>query len=89
MERFRNNPELSGTPLIVVSGRDLKAHRERAIIAGAKSFLQKPVDNSVLLRVIHKLLGDQTPSYVLKKPAPPLTKTRDKKPRWDYFFRGG
>jgi DNA-binding response OmpR family regulator len=64
MERFRNNPELSGTPLIVVSGRDLKVHRERAILAGAKSFLQKPVDNSVLLRVIHRLLGDQTPSYV-------------------------
>jgi DNA-binding response OmpR family regulator len=32
MERFRNNPELSGAPLIVVSGRDLKVHRERAIL---------------------------------------------------------
>lgn len=62
MERFRNNPELSGTPLIVVSGRDSKVHQERAILAGAKTFLQKPVDNSLLLRVIRTLLGDQIPS---------------------------
>lgn len=63
MERFRNLPEMALTPLVVVSGRDFRAHRERALQAGAKVFLQKPVKNELLLRVIHKLLGDEVTSY--------------------------
>ncbi len=63
MERFHNNPQFTCTPVIVVSGRDFRVHKERSLRAGAKIFLQKPVDNDLLLRVIHKLLGEQVPNY--------------------------
>jgi CheY-like chemotaxis protein len=63
MDRFRNMPQMALTPLVIVSGRDFRAHRERALQAGAKVFLQKPVKNELLLRVIRKLLGEEGPTY--------------------------
>jgi CheY-like chemotaxis protein len=45
-------------PVIVVSARDLRANKERAIKAGAKAYLQKPVDNAELLKVIRQALGE-------------------------------
>jgi DNA-binding response OmpR family regulator len=66
MERLKANDTLSLIPVIVVSARDLKANMDRALKAGAKAFLQKPVDNAQLLSVIRKLLGekDRTPAVV-------------------------
>jgi len=57
MERFRANMHLSMTPVIVVSARDRLANEQRAIKAGAKAFLQKPVDNDQLLATINHLIG--------------------------------
>ena len=57
MERFRANMHLSMTPVIVVSARDRLANEQRAIKAGAKAFMQKPVDNDQLLATINHLLG--------------------------------
>ncbi len=57
MERFRANMHLSMTPVIVVSARDRLANEQRAINAGAKAFLQKPVDNDQLLATINHLIG--------------------------------
>src|SRR3984893_18740398 len=45
MERLRTVPSLAVTPIIVVSARELRANQKRALKAGAKAFLQKPVDN--------------------------------------------
>ena len=58
MERFRNIPALAGIPVIVVSARDVRSNKERAVKAGAKAFLQKPVDNAELLAVIRQALGE-------------------------------
>ncbi len=44
--------------MIIVTGRDPGANRERALRAGAKAFLQKPVNNDELLAVIQRCLGD-------------------------------
>jgi CheY-like chemotaxis protein len=63
MDRFRNMPQMALTPLVIVSGRDFRAHRERAPQAGAKVFLQKPVKSELLLRVIRKRLGEGVPTY--------------------------
>jgi DNA-binding response OmpR family regulator len=41
----------------VVSARDRLANEQRAIKAGAKAFMQKPVDNDQLLATINHLLG--------------------------------
>ena len=66
LERLRANDSLSLIPVIVVSARDVTANMDRALRAGAKAFLQKPVDNTQLLSVIRKVLGekDHTPAVV-------------------------
>jgi DNA-binding response OmpR family regulator len=58
MERLRAFASLAVIPIIVVSARDVRANRERALKAGAKAFLQKPVDDAELLAVIRQALGE-------------------------------
>jgi DNA-binding response OmpR family regulator len=58
MDRFKKVPSLAGVPVIVVSGRKIAENRERIAASGAKAFLQKPVDNNVLLAVIRRALGE-------------------------------
>jgi DNA-binding response OmpR family regulator len=58
IERLKSNPYLAVIPVIVVSARDVLANKERALKAGAKAFLQKPVDNAELLKVIRQALGE-------------------------------
>jgi DNA-binding response OmpR family regulator len=58
LERLKANDSLSLFPVIVVSARDLNANMDRALKAGAKAFLQKPVDNAELLKVIRQALGE-------------------------------
>jgi DNA-binding response OmpR family regulator len=58
MERLQRLPALALIPIIVVSARDARANRERSLQAGAKAFLQKPVDNAVLLAAVRRALGE-------------------------------
>jgi DNA-binding response OmpR family regulator len=58
MERFKTNPYLAVIPIIIVSARTGHENRVRAIKAGAKAFLEKPVDNDELLAVIRQALGE-------------------------------
>jgi DNA-binding response OmpR family regulator len=58
LERLKANDSLSLIPVIVVSARDLNANMDRALKAGAKAFLQKPVDNAELLKVIRQAMGE-------------------------------
>jgi DNA-binding response OmpR family regulator len=68
MERLHRIPALAQIPIIVVSARDIRANQKRALDAGAKAFLQKPVDNAELLAAIRQALGE---------PAQPLEPTAD------------
>jgi DNA-binding response OmpR family regulator len=58
MERFKANPQLGVIPIIIVSARTGHDNRVRAMKAGAKAFLEKPVDNAELLAVIRQALGE-------------------------------
>jgi DNA-binding response OmpR family regulator len=58
MERLKANMYLAVIPVVVITARDPHANRRRALQAGAKAFLQKPVDNDELLAVIHLFLGE-------------------------------
>ena|SRR3984893_1432384 len=58
MERFKANPHLAVIPIIIVSARTGHDNRVRAMKAGAKAFLEKPVDNAELLAVIRQALGE-------------------------------
>jgi two-component system KDP operon response regulator KdpE len=46
----------SPIPAIIISGRNVVPDREKALEAGAKAYLQKPVDNARLLAVIRSVL---------------------------------
>jgi twitching motility two-component system response regulator PilH len=66
LERLKANDSLSLVPVIVMSGRDRNLSEARALRAGAKAFLQKPVQNAQLLSVIRQTLGEssQAPAVV-------------------------
>lgn len=57
LERFRANMQLVDIPVIVVSARDQHGHKDRALAAGAKAYLQKPWTDDVLLQLISKFVG--------------------------------
>jgi DNA-binding response OmpR family regulator len=58
MQRLKEVLSLAVIPVIVVSARDPRANQERALKAGAKAYLQKPVDDAELILVIQKVLGE-------------------------------
>jgi DNA-binding response OmpR family regulator len=59
LERMRINESLSSMPVIVFSGRDRVGNQDRALKAGASSFLQKPVENETLLAAIRLVLKEE------------------------------
>ena len=58
MQRLSFLGNLATTPVIILTGKDPSDNEERALTAGAKSFLQKPVDNDLLLKTVQEILGD-------------------------------
>jgi two-component system KDP operon response regulator KdpE len=58
LERMKVNESLSSIPVIVLSGRDRVGNWDRALKAGAKTCLQKPVANDKLLAVIRLVLAE-------------------------------
>jgi CheY-like chemotaxis protein len=58
MERLKQVPFLAVIPVVVVSARDGLGNQKRAFEAGAKAFLQKPVNDAELLAVIRQALGE-------------------------------
>jgi DNA-binding response OmpR family regulator len=71
LERLKVNEGLSSIPVIVLSGRDRVGNWDRAMKAGAKTFLQKPVANDKLLAVVRLVLAEhhtETTVYDLAGP---------------------
>jgi DNA-binding response OmpR family regulator len=58
LKRLRGNMPVPPMPVVVVSGRDLRGNKERALRSGAKAFVQKPWDDDELLTLIAGLLGE-------------------------------
>jgi DNA-binding response OmpR family regulator len=48
----------TSTPIIFYSGAALESEREEALAAGAHAYLVKPVDVSLLVETVNKLLRD-------------------------------
>jgi DNA-binding response OmpR family regulator len=59
LDRLKTNLNLSSIPVIVLSGRDRRANQERALNAGARAFLQKPLKNFEFLAVIRQVLDEK------------------------------
>jgi DNA-binding response OmpR family regulator len=62
MQRLHALPQLSGVPVLVISGRDPAAYRDAALAAGAVAYLAKPVSPDVLAAVVVDALGAAEPS---------------------------
>jgi CheY-like chemotaxis protein len=58
MERLRTFPALAHIPVVVVSAREPTSTGERALLAGAVAYVQKPIDNDELLRAISGALPE-------------------------------
>jgi DNA-binding response OmpR family regulator len=59
LDILKTNPDLSSVPVIVLSGRDRRANQERVPNAGARAFLQKPVQTNEFLAVIRQALNQK------------------------------
>lgn len=57
LDRMKHLATLGTTPVIVLSARDPEANRPRALQAGARAYLHKPVDFPELLQAIQTELG--------------------------------
>lgn len=55
MDRLRALPQLSITPILVVSGQD-RENEQKAITAGAAAYLQKPATPEQILGEIRRIL---------------------------------
>jgi CheY-like chemotaxis protein len=66
LNTLKTSIELSSIPVIVLSGRDRKANEQRVLNAGAKVFLQKPVQSHEFLGAIRHALGEasQKPGWL-------------------------
>jgi len=58
MERLQKNTKLSCIPVIVLTARDSRGNKEKALAAGACAFFQKPAENGELLAAIQKALQE-------------------------------
>jgi DNA-binding response OmpR family regulator len=56
LDTLKTNLHLSSIPVIVLSGRDRRANEQRVLNAGARAFLQKPVQTNEFLSVIRQTL---------------------------------
>ena len=57
MERLGSILPVAQVPVIILTARDISGNEARARAAGAIAFLQKPVDNDVLLQTIQEALA--------------------------------
>jgi len=56
MERLKTILSNVSTPVVVLSAKDPRSNKKRALEAGAVAFLQKPADNDELMATIRKAL---------------------------------
>jgi two-component system KDP operon response regulator KdpE len=61
MQRLSAMPALAVIPVIVLSARDKDSNENRAAMAGAVAYLQKPYDDQTLLVEIKSALGEEIP----------------------------
>jgi two-component system KDP operon response regulator KdpE len=59
LERLAASEIMSLIPVLVLSARDRHANRDRVLKAGARAFLQKPVEPAELLAAIRRTLGEE------------------------------
>jgi DNA-binding response OmpR family regulator len=64
LERLKNSDSLSSIPVIVLTARDPHSDEQKALLAGAMAYYQKPVENDELLAAIRAALLNTSPRTV-------------------------
>jgi two-component system, chemotaxis family, response regulator Rcp1 len=57
IEWIRTQSHLAGIPIVVLSSSDMQQDIDRAIQLGANSYIQKPLSNTELVRIVQSLLA--------------------------------
>ncbi|MFT7677839.1 MAG: two-component system OmpR family response regulator [Planctomycetota bacterium] len=57
-ERFKENSENAGPPVIFITASKKPEIRERAMAAGAAGFFEKPYDAHEVLQLVHNVLSE-------------------------------
>ena len=70
MKSLREDPELANIPVLVVSA---SSEKQRALSAGASSFLTKPVHADTLVAAVRGLLGSKVGSVLIVEDNPDTT----------------
>lgn len=56
--RLRQNPEMSGVPIIAMTANVMKGDRERTLEAGCDGYIQKPIDVDILGQQLRRFLKE-------------------------------
>jgi DNA-binding response OmpR family regulator len=62
LKRLQDTDTLSNIPVIVLTARSPQFNEQRALLAGASAFFQKPADNRELLDVIRATVPNSWPT---------------------------
>jgi CheY-like chemotaxis protein len=57
--RLRNEPRLSATKIVMMSGKNYEPDRRRAVAAGADAFISKPVDTATFAGRVRRVIEDR------------------------------
>ena len=69
---YRTNPQTATTPIVVLSGNDDAASREKALVAGANDYLVKLPKKAALVECIRRHASGQAPVGIAEAaPLPP------------------
>ena len=71
LQRYADLPDLSAIPVVVLTGRDPRTAEPATRKFHVSAFLQKPVDNKVLLEAIERALRSETTRTHARPPAAP------------------
>jgi two-component system chemotaxis response regulator CheY len=63
-QRLRTIAQMEGVPLVACAGPDSQAYRDAASAAGADAYLTKPINPTVLLRLVKSLLNRRSAGVV-------------------------
>jgi len=58
MDRLQQIDSLASIPVIIITGRPQHVYKDVALLAGAKAYLQKPLENAELLSAVRRALDD-------------------------------
>ncbi len=55
--RLKSSPDLAHIPVIAVTAAAMRGDRERIMAAGCDDYLQKPIDNDELIKLVQRFIG--------------------------------